>query len=181
MSAFMEFVGAVLQNIGLVFIWLMCAVGVLLSCLSISGTWLVVAASLVAFVIRGSGFPGLGTLLFFVYVSILVEVAEYVAGFWGIKQRGGSDGAGWAALVGGFAGLFVGSVIPIPVVGSIIGMVAGSFGLVYVVEKRRLRQDAPALRIAFGAVVSRALVVLLKVSMTLGMIAWLAIGMSRWR
>jgi len=176
MDAFLSSVGQFVSSLFLLFLALMCVVGLFLSCLSISGTWLVVFASLLAFVFRGSAFPGIGTVLFFIYVGVLVEVAEYVAGFWGVKQRGGSGWAGLLAVVGGVFGMLLGAQLLIPLLGSLIGLVAGSFGAVYFFERTRLKENGRALYIAWGTVLSRMFVVLLKVTATLGMTAWLFAG-----
>jgi uncharacterized protein YqgC (DUF456 family) len=178
MSTFLEFLRQSALSLGYVWVWLICAVGIVISCIGISGTWLVVIAALIAAVLSGAGFPGLGTILFFIYLAILVEVAEVVAGAWGVKKRGGSGWAGFMAVVGGLAGLFLGSVIPIPVIGGLLGMLAGSFALVYAVEVRRLRKSGAAAHIAMGAVLARVLVILMKTLATLGMTTWLAIGLA---
>jgi uncharacterized protein YqgC (DUF456 family) len=107
-----------------------------------------------------------------------VEVVEYVAGVWGVKKRGGSNWTGVAALVGGIVGLVLGTAIPIPLFGSLLGMTAGSFGLVYGFERYRLKQARLAVHIALGTVLARVFVVLVKVGITLGMMAWLAIGLA---
>ena len=62
--------------------------------------------------------------------------------------------------------------------GSLVGMTAGSFGLVYAIERYRLKRAGLAVHIALGTVMARFFVVLLKVVAMLGMIAWLAIGLS---
>jgi uncharacterized protein len=177
-SSLLAFLYHVFTNLGFVLVWVMCLVGLLLSCLSISGTWLVVGATFLAMLLRDSGFPGFGSLLLMTYVAICVEVIEYVAGVWGVKKRGGSNWAGVAALVGGTVGLVLGAVIPIPVFGSLLGMTAGSFGFVYGVERYRLKQAGLAVHIALGAVMARFFVVLVKVGATLGMMAWLAFGLA---
>jgi uncharacterized protein YqgC (DUF456 family) len=84
-----------------------------------------------------------------------------------------------AALVGGILGLLLGSIIPVPLVGSLIGMLAGSFGLVYWVEQRRLSHSEQAAHIAWGSVLGRMAMLLLKVAVTLGMIVWL--GVRLWQ
>lgn len=177
MQTFLSFLREAAVLGGYVWVWVMCAAGVVLSCLSISGTWLVVLGALIAALLSGQAFPGLWTVLLFVGVATVVEVAEALAGVWGVKKRGGSSWAGFAALAGGLAGMFLGALLPVPLLGSLAGMTAGSFALVYVVERARLRRSAPALHVAAGAVLARVAVVLLKVTATLGMIAWLAIGM----
>ncbi len=156
---------------------LLCIAGIVLSCLSISGTWLVLAAAGILAYVLESPFPGLWTIIVFAFISVAVEVCEFAAGWLGITKRGGSKLAGFMALVGGFIGMGLGSLIPIPILGSLIGMLAGSFGLAFLVEKERLKKDRKAADIAWGAVTSRIAVILLKVCVTLGMILSLAIGM----
>lgn len=178
MSELIAILHGLLEGMGYLLAAAMCLVGLFLSCLSLSGTWLVVGATVLAAFVSGAGFPGFGTVLFFIYLAVLVEVAENVAGFWGVKRRGGSGWAGLAALGGGLIGALVGSLVPVPVVGTLLGMLAGSFGLVYLVELRRLRAHDAAAYIAFGAVLARMFVVLLKVLMTLAMSIWLFVGIA---
>jgi hypothetical protein len=61
-------------------------------------------------------------------------------------------------------------------VGSLVGMLIGSFALAYAVERRRLNDGPQAAHIARGAVLARLLMIFLKVAVTLGMSAWLWIG-----
>ena len=162
---------------GFITVGLLCVAGLLLSCLSFSGTWLVVLATLVAAFLTGPEFPGWLTVSFFIFISILVEAADSVAGVWGVTGRGGSAWAGLAAFIGGLVGLAGGSIIPIPILGNLIGMMLGSFFLVYVVERHRLQKHDPAVHIAMGAVLARIAIVLLKVCATLGMIVLLGLGL----
>ncbi|MEM7391654.1 MAG: DUF456 domain-containing protein, partial [Verrucomicrobiota bacterium] len=161
-------------GLGVALIWLLCIVGVLLSCLSISGTWLVVVAGVIALFLGGrESFPGWVDVILFAAVSGLVELMESLAGVWGIKKRGGSNWAGFGAFIGGIAGLILGSSI-LPIIGSLIGMMVGSFVAAYAIEHLRMKKtDEEAARIAMGAVVARLIVVLIKVFATMGLSAWL--------
>jgi len=150
------------------------AAALFLSCLSISGTWL--AALLAAWaVFWKTGRVGWGTVAVFLIVSALIEGAEFLAGAWGVQRRGGSRKAGFAALAGGLAGLALGALIPVPFIGPLLGMTAGSFALAYAVERRRLQRHDQAARIAAGAVLARLLIILLKVGTTLAMILYLTV------
>ena len=160
-----------------VFIWLTCIAGLVLSCLSLSGTWLVVVATLIAMLLRPANFPGWWTITGFVLLSTAVELAEGLAGAWGVTRRGGSGWAGWAAVAGGLIGLVAGALIPIPVVGSLIGMMGGSFLCAFAVEKYRLQHTVHAAYIARGAILGRIVVIIMKVVATLGMIAVLVMGL----
>ncbi len=166
-----------LQFAGYALVALLCAAGALLSCLSISGTWLVVLATVIAAFLGGEAFPGFWTPMIMVALAGGVELCEFFASAWGIQKRGGSAWAGLAALVGGIAGLILGTFIPIPLVGNLIGMLAGSFACAYAVERYRLEHHGQAAHIATGAVIARLLILLLKIGVTLGMIAWLAVGL----
>ena len=165
-------------GVGLVYllIVLLCLVALVLSCVSISGTWLVVLATIIAAIVRGSSFPGWWTITIFVLLSAAVEFAEAMAGAWGVTKRGGSKLAGFMAIVGGLLGMVVGSFIPLPIIGSLLGMMVCSFLLVFLVERKRL-ESAHAVDIAWGAVIARVLIVLLKVVVTLGMIIVLLGGL----
>jgi len=158
-------------------VWILCLAGIGLSSLSLSGTWLVTAGALLALLVRKGSFPGIWTVVVFVLISAAVEGVEAIAGAWGVTRRGGSKLAGAAAVVGGLAGLLVGGIIPPPLVGSLIGMMVCSFGLVYLVERRRLRASGDAAGIAWGAVTARVLVIFVKVGVTIGMSTVLLAGM----
>ena len=106
-----------------------------------------------------------------------VEGVEALSGFWGVKRRGGSAWAGVAALLGAFAGLLAGALIPVPVLGSLLGMLAGGFLLAYAVERRRLKSGGRAAHIATGTVLARLSMLLLKVSVALVMSVWLLLGL----
>lgn len=158
------------------FAGLLCLLGFCLSCLSLSGTWLVLVATGLLAWFHGTGFPGIGMLAVFLLLCIAVEVLEALAGVWGVQKRGGSKAAGWAALGGGFVGMLLGGFIPVPIVGSLIGMMAGSFGCAFWVEHSKMKQANHAAHVAFGAVLARIGVIFLKVGVTLAMILVLIVG-----
>lgn len=170
------------QSFGVGLVWVvvvgLCLAGVVLSVLTLSGTWLVVIAAGVAAVLLPREFPGLWTILAFVLVSGLVEGFEAIAGSWGVMKRGGSRMAGFLAAVGGLVGFFLGGIIPLPLVGNLVGMLALGFVLVYAWERRRLQQSEQAASIAWGSVLGRLAVMLVKVTATVGMAAYLIVGMA---
>lgn len=156
---------------------LLCIVGLLGSCLALSGTWLVVLATAIAALYRPGLFPAWWIVLTFALFSALIEVIEFFASAWGVQRRGGSRLAGFAAVAGGLAGMLLGAFIPVPVLGPLLGMVAGSFGLAYLVEYKRLQKREQATHIATGAVIARISIVFLKVVATLGMALIIGVGM----
>lgn len=155
----------------------LCLIGFILSCLSLSGTWLVLLAAGLTSWAQWPAFPGIGTLVFFLLLCIGVEVLEMLAASWGVQKRGGSKAAGWAALGGGFLGMIFGGFIPIPLIGNLLGMMAGSFGGAFWVEHARMKKANHAAHVAFGAVLARLGVIFLKVGVTLSMILILTIGL----
>ncbi|MFC1672476.1 DUF456 domain-containing protein [Planctomycetota bacterium] len=156
----------------------LCLAGVVLSCVSLSGTWLVVAATVLIALVREAPFPGILTIVIFVIISGLTEVAEFVAGAYGVTRLGGSKLAGLAAVGGGILGLFVGTFIPIPIIGNLIGMLAGSFALAYLVERNNMKKAQDAATIAAGAVIARILMIFVKTFVTLGMASYLFIRIA---
>lgn len=161
-----------------VVIGLLCLVGVGLSFLSFSGTWLVTLACLLAYFLGQMGnvsAPGLAAVIVFLVIAILIEGVEALASAWGVKRRGGSWLAGFAALIGGFLGLFFGSLIPIFIVGNVIGVLVGSFGLAFLAEYYRLKKSSHAAHIAIGAVLARIFMILVKGITTTVMAVWLMI------
>ena len=171
----------VLQQTGVslayVIVGLLCLAGLGISCVSLSGTWLVTLGALIAAFLSGPRFPGLRTVIVFLMISGVVEGVEAIAGPWGVQRRGGSSWAGLAALIGGLAGLYFGTAIPVPLIGSAVGMLAGGFMLTFLVERHRLKKSSHAAHIAMGAVMGRVVIIFVKVIVTLGMIVALAAGL----
>ena len=156
---------------------LLCLGGLLLAVFSISGTWLVGLAALLAAALTGPDqFPAWPSLSGMFAACAAVDLVEWFAASWGVRRRGGSAVAGWMALLGSLAGAILGGLI-VPVLGCLVGMMVGSFALVYAVERRRLKQSAHAAHIATGAVLAGISMLLLKVVATAGLILWLAAGL----
>lgn len=160
----------------IIFAALLCLIGILLSALAFSGTWMVLLAALITFF--ANGFPTLGTLIVFVLLCITAEIIEALAGWLGVQKRGGSKLAGLAAVVGGLIGAVVGSGV-FPIIGTLLGMLAGSFGLAFLVEWNRLKHHVQAADIALGAVFARLGILFVKTALTVGMSFWLLAGLLR--
>lgn len=154
---------------------LLCITGLVLSCLSFSGTWLVSAAAILTVFLSGDQFAGWICVSAFLGISAVVEAVEQAAGTIGVTKRGGSRLAGVMAAIGGIAGAILGTLIPVPLLGSLIGMLALSFASVYLVEYIRLKKHDKAAEIAAGTLTAKAGVILLKVLSTLGMAVFLVI------
>ena len=170
-----------LAHTGLFLAWtgcvLLCLGGLLLAVFSISGTWLVGIAALLAAALTGPDqFPAWPSLLGMFAVCAAVDIIEWFAASWGVRRRGGSAAAGWMALLGSLGGAILGGMV-VPVLGSLVGMLLGSFALVYVTERRRLQRADQAAHVARGAVLAGISVLLLKVVATASLVLWLAAGL----
>ncbi len=157
---------------------LLCLIGFILSCLSLSGTWVVLGATGLVAWSRWPEFPGIGTLIAFLILCVSVEIVEGLASAWGVQKRGGSKAAGWAALGGGFLGMILGSAIPVPIIGNLLGMLTGSFGCAFLVEHAKMKKTSHAAHVATGAVLARLGVIFLKVGITIAMTLTLGIGIA---
>jgi uncharacterized protein YqgC (DUF456 family) len=155
---------------------LLCLIGLLLSALTFSGTWMVLLAALITKI--SIGFPTIGTLVIFALLCIAAEVIEALAGFLGVQKRGGSRLAGLAALFGGLAGAGIGTGV-FPILGTFAGLLLGSFGAAFLVEWNRLKHHGQAAHIAWGTVWARLAVLFLKTALTLGMSLWLLAGLVK--
>jgi uncharacterized protein YqgC (DUF456 family) len=165
-----------IETLLLILTVLLCLTGLLLSLLAFSGMWLVLAAAIITrFTV---GIPSLGTLLVFVLLCIAAELLEALAGFLGVQKRGGSRLAGLAALIGGLIGAVAGTGI-FPILGTIAGMLLGSFAAAFLTEWLRLRQHGQAAHIAWGAVWARLAVLFFKTALTLGLSLWILFDLLR--
>ena len=183
MSALGQAVLQGLASAGVFLGWTACALlcigGLLLSVFAVSGTWLVLGAAIGAALLTGPGeFPDWPALLGMLMVCAAVDIAEWFSAQWGVRRRGGSSAAGWLALLGSLGGAILGGMV-VPILGSLVGMLAGSFALVYWAEKHRLQKADAAAHIATGAVLAGMAMLLLKVAATTALILWLAIGLWR--
>lgn len=158
------------QALILILTALLCLLGLLLSALTFSGTWVVLLAALITKI--SIDFPTLGTLVVFALLCIAAELIEALAGFLGVQKRGGSRLAGLAALIGGLAGAGIGTGI-FPILGTLAGLLLGSFSAAFLVEWNRLKHHGQAAHIAWGTVWARLAVLFLKTALTLGMSLWL--------
>jgi hypothetical protein len=168
-----EFWQAVASGAGVIAFLVAQFASLLLIPFGLPGTWVQVLAAAIFVAATGGAKMGWLWVALFAVLALIGEAVEFVSGKWGARKFGGSDLAGWGALAGGFAGLFLGGLIPIPVVGSLIMSFAGTFAgavLGEMHQQRRLRApDAPPqngnhLRVGFGAVLGRVLGIAAKLS-----------------
>ena len=134
--------------------------------LGLPGTWLQVA---VAGVLAWTDHVSARGLLAVAGLAIAGEIAEAASGHWGARRFGGSRRAAWGALVGGMAGLLIGS--PIPVAGPLVASLVGTFAGAVVGEMWERGRLSPEMRVGVGAIVGRALGVGFKLGVALAIAA----------
>lgn len=113
-----------LANVALV---MGCLLGLALTALRLPGTWLIVACGLA----YGwwADWERVSAVLVAVLagIALIGEALELLMTVVIARRGGASRRAGWGGLIGGFAGMFLLSFVPIPIIGSMIGALLGCF------------------------------------------------------
>ena len=138
--------------------------------LGLPGTWVMLAAGVgYSFLVPNS--IGMFALIGTTIVAVVAEIFEFTLAGKYARKYGGSRRAGWGAIIGGTVGAFVG--VPVPLIGPIIGAFAGSFIGALIAEFSRGTDAEAATRVAWGALVGRAVAAALKVAAGCVIAAWL--------
>lgn len=105
-----------------------------LTVLSLPGNWLMVLTAAVAAWllategVAGPGMFGYPVLIAAVVLATIGEILEFLLGAAGARKAGGSKRAAAASIVGAIIGGIVATpLIPIPLVGTLVGVCAGAF------------------------------------------------------
>jgi hypothetical protein len=136
--------------------------GVLLTLLTLPGTWVTVAAAaLVKWWVPGLiGWWALGVLI---ALAVLGEVLEFFSSAAGAKKTGGSNKAALFAIVGSFAGAVVGSIILLFPIGTIAGAALGAgVGALLAERGAEGKSWTDSTRVGTGAALGRLLATILK-------------------
>ena len=132
---------------------LCCLIGLALIAIGLPGLWLEVIAVLGYGALTHFRTLGVATIAAVVGLALLGELFELWFGYGLTRRYGGSQRAGWGALLGGIVGAVVG--VPVPVIGSVIGSVLGSFAGAVVFEYVGSLKGGAALRAGWGALLGR--------------------------
>jgi uncharacterized protein YqgC (DUF456 family) len=142
--------------------------------LGLPGLWLMVGVALLFdAVVAGVDF-GLVVLVGVTALALVAELVEFGLGGRIARRYGGSRRAEWGAIGGGLAGAIVG--VPVPVIGPMIGAFVGAFAGALVAELSLIRGAMAATRVATGALVGRALAVVVKLGIGAVMAVWLVLA-----
>ncbi len=138
--------------------------GWLLNILGLPGLWLMLIAHATFGMATGWGnYVGWESVIALFVLAVVAEVVEFVAGAAGSAKAGGTKRGMIGAIVGGLVGGIVGTgLIPIPILGTIIGAVGGSFAGAAMVERMIDSDTDRAIAIGIGAAKGRFWGILIK-------------------
>lgn len=103
-------------------------IGLGLDLVGLFGNWIILGAVALAWLLTGFDHFGVFGLVFMLGFAVLGEILETALAGYGARKFGGSKGSMVAALVGCILGAIFGTpLIPIPIVGTLIGACVGSF------------------------------------------------------
>lgn len=143
--------------------------GVVLTLVGLPGTWLTLLVSVVIKFWRPEliDWPAIGIAG---GLCVLAELAEFAAGAVGAKRVGGSPRSAIGAIVGGLFGAILGTfLIPIPLVGTVLGASIGAGVCAAAMELTLTDKTlAQAGRVGTGAFIGRLLATVFKTMFAVG-------------
>lgn len=151
-------------TLGWIVFGLVIVAGILLNIVGLFGNWLILLAIAAAAFISGFEHFSITILVILLVLAIVGEALEALASGVGAAKYGGSKGAMAASIVGCIVGAIVGTgLIPIPIVGTLIGACAGAFlgaaGFEYV---RQNKDMEGAVQVGVGAALGKVAGLLVK-------------------
>jgi uncharacterized protein YqgC (DUF456 family) len=152
---------------------IICLVSIFIIPLGLPGLWVILAAG-IGYSILVKGSIGTFTLIAITIIAVIAEVLEFTLAGTYAKKYGGSRRSSWGAIIGGTVGAIIG--VPIPVIGPIIGGFLGAFAGALVFEYSRGSGAEASTRVAWGALVGKAVASALKVGAGIAMTAWLILA-----
>ena len=141
-------------------------VGLVLVPFGLPGLWLMVLALIGYAALVGFEQVGWLTIGAVMVLALVGEAAEAWLGFRLARKYGASNRAGWGALLGGIAGVVLGT--PVPIIGNIIGAFVGAFVGAVVLEYRPDTDIRSTLGAGWGAILGRAAGASVKIAIGLG-------------
>ena len=152
---------------------LICLFSLFMIPIGLPGLWVMIAAG-VGYSILVPNSIGVATIIGIAVIGVVAEVLEFTLAGTYAKKYGGSRRASWGAIIGGTVGAIVG--VPIPIVGPIIGGFIGAFAGALVAEYSRGSGHEASARVAWGALVGKAVASAMKVAAGFVIMAWLIIA-----
>lgn len=155
-------------SLGYVLFYMTMLLGVVVVPLGLPGEFLIVIATGIFILAGGSGAIGWWTFLVLLFLGILAEIIEFIAGLLGAKVKG-SLWSGIGAIIGGIAGAVIGAPFGL-ILGSLAGVFAGTFLGAYLIELYISKHSNQAMSVAGAALVARLIGVAVKVTIAVVMI-----------
>lgn len=160
------------------------AVWLCLTLLGLPGNWLMVAGTVLLAWWRwdthrpaGDQMFSIGTLAAIVLLAGAGEILEFLAAALGAKRAGASRRGAWGALGGGFVGGIVGTfLIPIPLLGTLVGACLGAGFCAWGLELAGGRTHRASVHAAVGAGAGRLLGTMIKLA--IGILIWIVIAVA---
>ena len=141
--------------------------------LGLPGIWIMIAAG-IGYSILVPNSIGMVAIVATALIAVVAEVLEFTLTGTYAKKYGGSRRASWGAIIGGTVGAIIG--VPVPIVGPIIGGFIGAFAGALVAEFSRGTGGEASVRVAWGALVGKAVAAAMKVAAGFVIAAWLVIA-----
>jgi len=147
-----------------------CLIGAAMTAVRLPGTWLIAAAAV------GYAWSEEWSRTSLTLVSILIGLAlfgegvEILASVVTARRAGGSRKAAWGGMLGGFLGMiFLSFLVPIPIVGTMIGTLTGCFAGAALVEMSVRNDMSRGTKVGFFAAMGFVLGAVGKVVVALAM------------
>ena len=138
--------------------------------LRLPGVWLICAAGL------GYGWwtdwqvVGVGMIVVLIVISMVAEALEFLASVVTAHKVGASKRAAWGGLLGAFLGMiFLSFLVPIPVLGTVVGALVGCFCGAAIGEMTLRKRLVQGTRVGFFSALGFAAGMVIKMAITLGM------------
>jgi uncharacterized protein YqgC (DUF456 family) len=153
--------------LGHIFFYLILAAGVLMTSLTLPGTWVILAASVLYGWATGFETVTWQLLGWLTLIALALEGIEFLLAVKLAQKLGAEKSASWAAIIGAILGGIWGTTI-LPLIGSLIGALAGAFLGAVIWELLRGKPSSEALKSGRGALIGRGGATIIK---TIGAIA----------
>lgn len=142
------------------------------------GNWLIVISTgLFAWWRWGDSVFSIYTLIAILVLAVLGELAEFTAGMIGAKKSGASWPGSIAALFGAVTGAVFGTfLIPVPLLGTLLGACLGAGLSVWGIEFSRGKKAEHSLRYAVGAGLGEFFGIISKFA--LGVVIWFIVAVA---
>jgi hypothetical protein len=129
--------------------------GLAITVMTLPGLWLMLAAAAVYALLTHGNYIGWWTLATLLVLATVAEIIEFTSSGAGAKRAGGGRAGLWGALLGGLLGGIFLSIIPIPVLSTLVGVCLGTFLGAMIGEFAFGREITHSVKIGFGAAKGR--------------------------